>query len=199
MVPVVSHQACEFDIGAHVFPTAKYRLVRERLLAEGTITSTDVVEPEPVTDEDVRLVHTRQYVRKIVEGTLSLQEQMQLEIPFRPEMRDAMWLMTATAARANRVIGVRPLYPYPPWPGISSTSSADGMGPCMRVTRAIRRRAFCCTTTAAARNTRAGAGPCGSCTQRPVPRFPTRFGASTNSSNYRERRNRSSFVGPFGF
>ena len=78
MVPVVSHPAYEFDIGAHVFPTAKYRLVRERLIAEGTITPAGIVQPEPVTDDDVRLVHTRGYVRKIVEGTLSLQEQMQL-------------------------------------------------------------------------------------------------------------------------
>lgn len=103
MIPVVSHPAYEFDIGAHVFPTAKYRLVRERLIAEGTITPAGIVQPEPVTDDDVRLVHTRDYVRKIVEGTLSLQEQMQLEIPFRPGMRDAMWLMTGGTALAARL------------------------------------------------------------------------------------------------
>jgi acetoin utilization deacetylase AcuC-like enzyme len=103
LTPVVSHSAYEFDIGAHVFPTAKYRLVRERLLAEGTIAPADIVQPDPVTDDDVRLVHTRGYVRKILEGTLSLQERVQLEIPFRPGMCDAMWLMTGGTALAGRL------------------------------------------------------------------------------------------------
>jgi acetoin utilization deacetylase AcuC-like enzyme len=102
-LPIVSHRAYEFDIGAHVFPTAKYRLVRERLLAEGTIAPGDVVEPEPVRDDDVLLVHTRSYVRKILEERLSLQEQMQLEIPFRPGMMKAMWLMTGGTALASRL------------------------------------------------------------------------------------------------
>ena len=36
-LPVVWHRAYEVDIGPHVFPTRKYRLVRDRLLAEGTV------------------------------------------------------------------------------------------------------------------------------------------------------------------
>jgi hypothetical protein len=34
---VVHHEAYEVDIGPHVFPTLKYRLVRDRLIADGTI------------------------------------------------------------------------------------------------------------------------------------------------------------------
>jgi acetoin utilization deacetylase AcuC-like enzyme len=103
LVPVVSHRGYEFNLGAHVFPPAKYRLVRERLLAEGTISPGDVVEPEPVTDDDVRLVHTAEYVGKIREGRLSMHEQMALEIPFSPELRDAMWLMTGGTVLAGRL------------------------------------------------------------------------------------------------
>lgn len=102
-VPVVSHRGYEFELAGHVFPTAKYRLVRERLLAEGTVAPTDVVEPEPVTDDDVRLVHTAEYVRKIREGQLSELDERMLEIPFSAEMRDAMWLMTGGTVLAARL------------------------------------------------------------------------------------------------
>ena len=101
--PVVSHRLYEFDIGPHVFPTAKYRLVRERLLAEGTITPADIVEPEPVTDDDVRLAHTAEYVRKLREGRLSRSEERTLELPFSPALRDAMWLMTGGTALAAQL------------------------------------------------------------------------------------------------
>lgn len=102
-LPIVSHTAYEVDIGPHVFPTAKYRLVRERLLAEGTVAPEDLVEPAPVTDEDVLLVHTPAYVRKLRDGRLSRQEELVLEVPFSPELRDAMWLMTGGSALAARL------------------------------------------------------------------------------------------------
>jgi acetoin utilization deacetylase AcuC-like enzyme len=100
-LPVVSHRGYEFDIGAHVFPTAKYRLVRERLLAEGTIVPADVVESEPVTDADVLLVHTPEFVTKIRDGRLSDVEEQVLEIPFSPALRDAMWLRLAVPRRED--------------------------------------------------------------------------------------------------
>src|SRR5262245_24980681 len=103
LLPIVSHRLYEVDIGPHVFPTAKYRLVRERLLAEGTITSADIVEPEPVTDDDVRLAHTADYVRKIRECRWSRSDERTLELPFSPALRDAMWLMTGGTVLAARL------------------------------------------------------------------------------------------------
>jgi acetoin utilization deacetylase AcuC-like enzyme len=102
-LPVISHLAYEVDIGPHVFPMAKYRLVRERLLAEGTVAQGDVVEPDPVADEDVLLVHTADYVRKIREAQLSHQEELILEVPFSAALRDAMWLMTGGTVLAARM------------------------------------------------------------------------------------------------
>jgi len=52
----------EFDIGAHVFPTDKYRLVHARLLADGLARQEDFVEPPEPDPADVRLVHTPEYV-----------------------------------------------------------------------------------------------------------------------------------------
>ena len=104
MIPIVHHPAYAVDIGPHVFPTRKYGRVRQRLLADGTLVSDDITTPTMVTDEDVGLVHTHEYVEKITQGTLSVQERRALEVPLSAQLREAMWLcaggtlLTATLA-----------------------------------------------------------------------------------------------------
>ena len=75
-------------IGAHVFPAEKYRRIRERLLAGGVADASDFQEPGPASDEDILLVHTPEYVRKLKTGTLSPREEMELEVPFSPELSE---------------------------------------------------------------------------------------------------------------
>ena len=58
-------------IGAHVFPAEKYRLIQQRLLAEGIANPADFVKPEPASDDDVRLAHTSEYVKKLRTGSLT--------------------------------------------------------------------------------------------------------------------------------
>lgn len=111
MIPIVHHPDYEFDIGPHVFPTRKYRLVKDRLLGESVVGESDFIVPEPVTDDDVLLVHTTEYVRKIREGGLSAAELQMLEVPFSSSLVDAMWLCAGgtmlTAARAmERAVAV---------------------------------------------------------------------------------------------
>jgi acetoin utilization deacetylase AcuC-like enzyme len=91
-LPIISADAYEVDLGGHVFITAKYRLVRDRLLAEGAISREELLSPEPATDAQVLRVHTPQYVEKIRAGTLSAAERMRLEVPFTDGLREAMWL-----------------------------------------------------------------------------------------------------------
>ncbi len=79
-------------IGAHVFPAEKYRLVHQRLLDSGVAEPTDFVTPGPASDEDVLRVHTREYVHKLKTGTLSPMEEMQMEVPYSPELVKAFWL-----------------------------------------------------------------------------------------------------------
>jgi acetoin utilization deacetylase AcuC-like enzyme len=79
-------------IGAHVFPAEKYRMIHKRLLETGVAESADFVEPKPASDEDVLLVHTREYVQKLKNGTLSSHEEMQMEVPYSPELVKAFWL-----------------------------------------------------------------------------------------------------------
>lgn len=79
----------EVDIGAHVFPTVKYRLVRERLLALGTLEEEDFVLAEPISWEDLARVHTPGYLRKVREGDFSWADERLLELPFSPRLREA--------------------------------------------------------------------------------------------------------------
>ena len=102
-VPIVWHPAYEVDIGPHVFPTRKYRLVRDRLLAEGAISSADLVEATPASDEQVALVHTADYMRKIQTGALSLEDQLVLEVPFSAALREAAWICAGGTTLAARL------------------------------------------------------------------------------------------------
>jgi acetoin utilization deacetylase AcuC-like enzyme len=79
-------------IGQHVFPAEKYRRIHDRLLATGVATASDFVTPQPASDQDILLVHTPSYVHKLKTGTLSRSEEMQMEVPYSPELVAAFWL-----------------------------------------------------------------------------------------------------------
>lgn len=79
-------------IGSHVFPAEKYKCIYDRLLASGIAEPSDFVIPRPAADQDVLLVHTPQYVHKLKTGTLSALEELELEVPYSPELVRAFWL-----------------------------------------------------------------------------------------------------------
>jgi len=79
-------------IGAHVFPAEKYQRVHKRLIQTGVAEPSDFVPPQPASDRDILLVHTPMYVQKLKTGTLSAHEELQLEIPYSPELVRAFWL-----------------------------------------------------------------------------------------------------------
>ncbi len=71
------------DIGdGHIFPIRKFELVRDRLLGEGTLRLEDLIEPEPASVEDVRLVHTEDYISRLCAGTLNSSELGRLGLPW---------------------------------------------------------------------------------------------------------------------
>src|SRR5690242_8889980 len=87
------------DIGPHVFPTEKYRLVLRRLLDAGTIQPSQISEPEIATWDDLALVHTAEYLAELREGTIDV---AQLELPWSREMVDAFRLMVGGTVQAAR-------------------------------------------------------------------------------------------------
>jgi acetoin utilization deacetylase AcuC-like enzyme len=50
------------DIGAHVFPTEKFELTLAKLESEGMLAGATVLEPTPATHDELRLVHTAEYL-----------------------------------------------------------------------------------------------------------------------------------------
>lgn len=87
--PLIWSPRYEVDIGPHVFPTVKYRLVREALLQRGCLGEEDGLHPEPVSWDRLGAAHSPDYLEKIRDGDLSIQEQMVLELPFTSELREA--------------------------------------------------------------------------------------------------------------
>jgi len=79
-------------IGQHVFPAEKYKHIHDRLLETGVAEPADFLVPQPASDQDVLLVHKPEYIQKLKTGTLSAREEMEMEIPYSPELVRAFWL-----------------------------------------------------------------------------------------------------------
>jgi acetoin utilization deacetylase AcuC-like enzyme len=75
----------DLNLGNHVFPSIKYRLIKEKLLRDSIAIPQDFIEPPVASDEDVALVHSREYIAKLQAAKLSYLELMHLEIPYSPE------------------------------------------------------------------------------------------------------------------
>jgi acetoin utilization deacetylase AcuC-like enzyme len=102
-VRVIYCDAYDLNLGDHVFPSAKFRLTKERLLRDGVIREEDIVAPEPASDEDVARVHHRDYMARLKEGKLSYEEILRLEIPYSPEMVRAAWLAAGGSILAGKL------------------------------------------------------------------------------------------------
>jgi acetoin utilization deacetylase AcuC-like enzyme len=91
------------DIGeGHVFPIRKFELVRDRLLAEGTLAPVEIVEPREVAVEDVLLVHTEDYVTRLRAGALTPREIRRLGLPWSKALVRRSFLATAGTIAAAR-------------------------------------------------------------------------------------------------
>jgi acetoin utilization deacetylase AcuC-like enzyme len=99
---LVYHSGYNIDLGAHVFPARKYRLIRDGLVAKGIADPADVVAPQPASVEDVLRVHTAEYVHKLKTDTLTASERMRLELPFSQQVVDAFWLAAGGSILAAR-------------------------------------------------------------------------------------------------
>src|SRR5271167_4134071 len=81
-------------IGEHIFRADKFRLIRERLLQQAVVAEGDFISPQPASEADVLLVHSPLYVSKLMEGSLSAREELEMEIPYSPQVVDAFMLHT---------------------------------------------------------------------------------------------------------
>jgi len=101
---VYSNEYWMVETGKHVFPLQKYRLVYENLLAMGA-KKENFLRPRPAPDEDVLLVHTARYLRRVKTGTLSHAELRALEIRYSPELvRFALLSVGGTVLAARKAL-----------------------------------------------------------------------------------------------
>lgn len=101
---VYSNEYWMVETGRHVFPLQKYRLVYENLLAMGA-KKENFLRPRPAPDEDVLLVHTPRYLKRIKTGSLSAAELKALEMRFSPELvRFALLSVGGTVLAARKAI-----------------------------------------------------------------------------------------------
>lgn len=73
------------NLGEHVFPVKKYRLIYENLLYMGA-RKENFLSPQLPEEEDLLLVHTPKYLKKLKSGSLSYSEILTLELPYSPEL-----------------------------------------------------------------------------------------------------------------
>jgi len=89
---VYSEEYWMLDVGKHVFPIKKYRALYERLMLLGA-KKENFIAPQPASDEDVLLVHSPRYVKKLKTASLSSAEIAMIELPFSLELVRFAWLM----------------------------------------------------------------------------------------------------------
>lgn len=106
----------EVSLPGHIWPTAKYRLIAERLRAHALqehgehrpgdrpgLSGPVLLEPTGASWADLALVHTGEYLEKLRTNALTLEDIATLELPWQPQLADAFRLMvggTCDAAKA---------------------------------------------------------------------------------------------------
>ena len=89
----------------HRFPMAKYSGLRQRLLEAQIVPPSDLLEAPRASWEDLRLVHTLDYITAVERGTLAREVQRRIGFPWSPQMVErARRSVGATIAAARCAI-----------------------------------------------------------------------------------------------
>lgn len=87
----------------HRFPMAKYRLLRERVLAEGIVAPDRLIEPAAAEWTDLALVHTQAYLDGVATGTLPREIQRRIGFPWSEAMVERARRSVGGTIAASRV------------------------------------------------------------------------------------------------
>ena len=82
----------DLNLGTHIFPSNKYRLIKEKVLRDGVAQPEDFYPALAVAERTIALVHDLSYIHKLQAGKLSMTEILRLEVPYSPELVHAVWL-----------------------------------------------------------------------------------------------------------
>ncbi len=70
----------------HRFPAAKYRLLRELLLNEGTLNENELFPSLPASEDELKAAHTQTYIEQIRTGTVPKEILMRIGFPWTPDL-----------------------------------------------------------------------------------------------------------------
>jgi acetoin utilization deacetylase AcuC-like enzyme len=106
MLPFFSYApSFEADIGPHVFPMRKYRMIRERLRGTG-LPDGEFNEPVPSATESLLQVHTRDYLDDFLNSRMTPRT-FPSELPISPQIVQAYLRMTQGTIDAARTAMTR--------------------------------------------------------------------------------------------
>jgi acetoin utilization deacetylase AcuC-like enzyme len=100
---LIYHPGYDLQLGSHVFPSVKFRLIREYLIEQGHAKPDDFLQPEPALESDLLLVHTADWVHRLRDGTLREAELMRLELPWSRALVEGFWLAAGGSILAARM------------------------------------------------------------------------------------------------
>lgn len=95
---------------SHRFPMQKYALLRQRVEDSG-VAGEPLIVPAAATDEQLLRVHSREYVERVVSGTLSAEQQRRIGFPWSAQMversrRSSGATLAAARAALSEGIGI---------------------------------------------------------------------------------------------
>lgn len=89
----------------HRFPAAKYGMLRQRVLAAHVVPAENIQLPAPASDDDLRRVHTEDYLHRFANGLLSDAEMRLIGLPWSPELvRRVKYTAGATIAACRHAL-----------------------------------------------------------------------------------------------
>ncbi|MBM4037965.1 MAG: histone deacetylase [Planctomycetes bacterium] len=105
----IYHPRYELKRGGHVFPVEKYRLLHDRLIAEGLVRAEEFLVPEPATDDELLLIHAQTYLQRLEELVdRPLAAIAEFEAPYPREVADAVRYATGgTILACERALAAR--------------------------------------------------------------------------------------------
>ncbi|MBI4345754.1 MAG: histone deacetylase [Elusimicrobia bacterium] len=90
------------DMGAHTFPTVKFQRVAESLVERGVLSSAFRVEPGDPSRDDLLLVHTPSWVERVLDGKMTLDDELRAELPWSKKLAEAHALAVSGTMLAAR-------------------------------------------------------------------------------------------------
>lgn len=101
MLPFIHTSRYEADLGNHVFPTVKYRLVREEAIRRGFVKAEAIEAPGEAPDADLLLVHTPGLLDDL-RHCRRTDRTLQSELPISPEIASLFFLAAGGTTLAAR-------------------------------------------------------------------------------------------------